>query len=102
MIIYNVTVNIDNDVHTEWVEWMKNIHIPDVMKTGFFKEYRFCRVLTDEPQGHTYSIQYLCESLTDYDRYQKQEAPRLQADHKSKYEGKFVAFRTILKMVDNG
>jgi hypothetical protein len=102
MIIYNVTVNIEDDIHHEWVEWMQNTHIPDVMKTGFFNEYRFCKVMADDPQGQTYSIQYLCNNLTDYDRYQKTEAPRLQADHQAKFGGKFIAFRTILKMVSNG
>ncbi|MCE3229382.1 MAG: hypothetical protein K0S32_3933, partial [Bacteroidetes bacterium] len=33
MFIYNVTVNISNDIHTDWLKWMKEIHIPDVMKT---------------------------------------------------------------------
>ncbi|MEO8448027.1 MAG: DUF4286 family protein, partial [bacterium] len=28
MILYNVTVNVDDSVHDEWLEWMKTIHIP--------------------------------------------------------------------------
>ena len=35
MILYNVTVNIDTDVEEDWIEWMKETHIPEVMKTGF-------------------------------------------------------------------
>ncbi|MCC7050968.1 MAG: DUF4286 family protein [Bacteroidia bacterium] len=102
MIIYNVTVNINDEVHADWVNWMKSVHIPDVMKTGYFKEYRFSKVLSDDPQGQTYSIQYICNDLTDYDNYQKKEAPRLQADHTNRYKDKFIAFRTILKVVDHG
>jgi len=41
MIIYSVTVNIDDSVHDEWVTWMKEVHIPDVMATGYFLENRF-------------------------------------------------------------
>ena len=37
-IIYNVTVNIDDSVHDEWLEWMQTQHIPDVMSTGYFLE----------------------------------------------------------------
>ena len=36
MYIYNVTVNVSDDVHIEWLKWMKETHIPDVMKTGCF------------------------------------------------------------------
>lgn len=99
MIIYNVTVNIENDVREEWLRWMKQKHIPDVMATGYFTEHRFCKVLVDEEQGTTYSIQYSCESMEKLKAYQTNEAPRLQKEHTEKYGNKAVAFRTLLEMV---
>jgi len=99
MIIYNVTVNIENDVREEWLEWMKNIHIPEVMNTGHFLEHKICKVLVDEEQGTTYSIQYTANSMEELEEYQKTHAPRLQKEHSNKYEGKFVAFRTLLEIV---
>ena len=37
MIIYNITVSIiDQNIHQNWLKWMKEIHIPEVMDTGFF------------------------------------------------------------------
>ena len=48
MIIYNVTVNIDHEVHDAWVAWMKDVHIPDVMATGLFLQSRMLRVLADD------------------------------------------------------
>jgi len=101
MIIYNVTVNINDEVHDEWVAWMRNVHIPDVMATGFFLENRFAKVLlTKDEGGVTYSVQYLCKNMADLQAYQGSHAPRLQADVKEKYDGKFVAFRTVLETVD--
>ncbi len=38
MILYNVTISIDPEVHQEWLAWMKEVHIPDVLKTGMFRE----------------------------------------------------------------
>lgn len=98
MIIYNVTVNIDEDVHEEWLEWMKTIHIPDVMNTGHFIESKLSRILAEEEGGKSYSIQYLCESMEVFERYQSQHAIGLQEAHSSKYRGKFVAFRTMLRV----
>ncbi len=100
MIIYNVTVNIDHDVHDEWKEWMIHHHIPEVMKTGLFIESRFTRVIGEEDGGKTYSVQYLCKDMETYEKYQSDHAPRLQKDHADKYAGKFGAFRTILNVVD--
>ena len=41
MIIYNVTCNVENEILQEWLQWMLEIHIPDVMQTGFFLEANF-------------------------------------------------------------
>ena len=99
MIIYNVTVNIDDSVREDWIKWMKEIHIPDVMATGYFIENRFCRIMVEEEQGSSYSIQYRCANIADLNEYQRDHAPRLQKEHRERYEGKFVAFRTLLEEV---
>ncbi len=100
MYIYNVTVNIDESVHDEWLQWMKEVHIPDVLATGLFLDNRICQVLVEEEQGITYSIQYRFKELEVLDVYQKEHAPRLQAEHSARYRNKFVAFRTILRIED--
>jgi len=100
MIIYSVTVNIEEEIHDRWVDWMRITHIPDVLKTGCFKEARFTRVMVQEEQGITYSIQYLCENEQVLNHYADTYAPALQKQHKDLFEGKFHAFRTMLKVVD--
>ncbi|MBS1580920.1 MAG: DUF4286 family protein [Bacteroidetes bacterium] len=99
MIIYNVTLNVDLEVHEEWVEWMRTVHIPDVMATGLFLEHRFCRVLADDDGGVTYAVQYTCTDMATYERYRDEHAPRLQAETQRQYGGRFVAFRTLLETV---
>ena len=97
-IIYNVTVNIDHDVHDEWLSWMKTVHIPDVINTGLFIESKLSKIMAEESGGLSYSIQYLCESQEKLDIYQKEHAPRLQNEHQLKFNGKFAAFRTLLRV----
>jgi hypothetical protein len=100
MIIYNVTVNIDHSVHDEWLDWMKNIHIPDVVATGCFSQGRIFRIMVDEQQGVSYSIQYTAASIEEIQRYMKEFAPALQKEHTEKYRDKFTAFRTLLEHID--
>lgn len=102
MFIYNVTVNIEDSVHEEWLTWMRNEHIPEVMKTGLFEEYRFSRVMVDEESGITYSVQYLVKDLETLKLYNEMYAPALQNEHRNRYEGKFVAFRTVMEIVHRG
>lgn len=99
MILYNVTVNIDNDVREEWLRWMKEVHIPEVLKTGLFIDNRMFHVMVNEEKGTTYSIQYTLRSMDELHTYQRDHAPRLQKEHSDRYANKFVAFRTILEQV---
>ncbi len=100
MFIYNVTVNISEDVHQEWLRWMRERHIPDVMKTGCFIDSQMVKVLYTEEEGHTYSIQYKFLEMADIERYQKEFAPRLQSEHAQKFKDKYAAFRTLLQIMD--
>lgn len=99
MIIYNVTVSIDYDIHEEWVDWMQEIHIPDVMKTGKFMECRMSKILAEEEGGRAYSIQYLCKDQETLQKYQAEDAPELQKKHNELFGGKAVAFRTLLDVI---
>lgn len=99
-ILYNVTVKIEHEVHRDWLQWMKRVHLPDMMATGMFLEHKVCRLMgVDEEDGVTYAVQYLCPDLETYKRYQTEYALRLQKDHKERYGGKYVAFRTLMKVV---
>ncbi len=101
MIIYNVTINIENDVHDEWLEWMKTTHVPEVMQTGLFTESKICKILVNEEQGTSYSFQYTCRTMEDYKKYEEEHAPRLRQDVLNRYKDKFAAFRTLLEVVSS-
>ena len=99
-ILYNVTVKIDRAVHDEWLDWMQRVHIPDVMATGLFLEYKICRLLhTEDEDGITYAIQYLCPDMAALQRYQREHAPRLQEEHSRRYRNRYVAFRTLMEVL---
>jgi len=99
MIIYNVTINIDNDIHLEWLEWMRAIHIPEVMETGSFIESKICKIIGDDETGINYAIQYTAQTMEHYDSYKANHSPSLQKKVTEKYPGKFVAFRTLLEVL---
>lgn len=99
MYIYNVTINIQEDVHDKWVEWMKTEHIPDMLNTGKFIKALMTRVMVNEEMGGiTYSVQYTAESKEMLKRYYEENAQDLRERSKH-FEGKFVAFRTELEVI---
>jgi len=100
MIVYNVTVTIDEAVHDEWLSWMRLEHIPEVMKTGCFIESKLAKIHGVQQGELSYSIQYTASDESTLSRYQRDFAPTLQRKHATRYSGKFVAFRTLLSVVE--
>jgi hypothetical protein len=100
MIIYNVTANIDESIHDEWLEWIK-AHIPKVLATGLFLKATFTKVLVEESMGGlTYSIQYLAHSKEALASFHKQYAPEFETEELQKFADKMLAFRTELEWID--
>lgn len=99
-IIYNVTINIDNTIHDEWLTWMK-AHIPQVLATGCFIDAKFTKVLVEEELGgQTYSIQYKAHNREALDKYYKNHAEALRQDGLKRFADKMLAFRTELELID--
>lgn len=99
MYIYNVTINVQEEIHDQWLHWMKKEHIPEMLATGKFSKALMTKVLVEEEMGGiTYSVQYTTESKEMLQRYYKEDAAVLRGKSKV-FEGKFVAFRTELEIV---
>ena len=100
MILYNVTISIDEACENEWVSWMRETHIPDVIRTGYFKECKLCRLVGAEEQGgKTYAIMYTAHTEKGLLEYQQMHSPSLQKEHNTKFQGRFAAFRTELNII---
>ena len=100
MILYNVTINIHESVHDQWMQWMQEKHINDVLATGKFSSARMVKVLIEEEMGGTtYSLQYTTDSKTTLQRYYEEDAPRLREEGLRLFGDKMLAFRTELEVI---
>jgi len=99
MILYNVTCSMESELAEEWLLWMKTVHIPEVMETGCFTEYKIMKVLTnaEDDAGVNFAIQYTAVSMQDYENYRASFAPALQRKTAEKYGDRIMAFRTLLQ-----
>jgi hypothetical protein len=101
MIIYNVTSKVSWAIHDAWLEWMKLIHIPEVMSTGFFSGNRFVRLLeTDEEDGPTYAIQYYLDGMEEYTSYLEKDAADLREKVLKKWGGEVISFRSLMEVIN--
>lgn len=100
MFLYNITVNIDQDIEKDWLQWMQEVHIPEILSTGLFKENKLFRLL-HEPhnEGSTYSVQFFTISLENLDKYLKEYAPAITIKHNDRYRNKHVVFQTVMEFI---
>ncbi|MCM5664245.1 DUF4286 family protein [Galbibacter mesophilus] len=100
MYIYNVTINVEEQVHQEWLLWMQEEHIPEMLATGKFSNAKIVKVLVEEEMGGiTYSVQYFTEDKATLQKYYTEDAERLRNKATQRFPNKFVAFRTELQIV---
>jgi hypothetical protein len=69
------------------------------MNTGCFIDNNIYKVLVDEEEGSTFSIQFTCNTMNDYEVYKTKHAPILQKIDGAKYADKLVAFSTLLESI---
>lgn len=100
MIVYNVTIKIDWEVHKSWMAFMQEKHIPDLLNTGLFHGHKMFRIMEeDESDGVTYAIQYFFRNMQDYFTYKHDFSEQFQQEHKDLFDKKYVAFRTLMREV---
>lgn len=100
MIIFNVTTNIQESVHDQWLKWMQEKHIPEILATKKFSSARIVRVMIEEEMGGvTYSVQYVTDSKETLGRYYIEDEPKFQQEALKLFADKMLSFRTELEVI---
>lgn len=99
MLLYNITIILEEAAEGEWLTWMQETHIPAVMDTGKFVSNRLLKVLDSPNEGVTYCVQYVADNAGDYESYKLEFAPALQAELEMRFKDRHVAFRTLMEYV---
>jgi hypothetical protein len=100
MFVYNITNKVDHSILDEWIKWQLEEHIPGIMATNLFIDFKFYQLLDqDESDGETYVIQYFTDRKENYEEYIRQYAPAFREKAIKKWNDGFIAFRSLLQSV---
>jgi Domain of unknown function (DUF4286) len=100
MIIYNVTIKVENSIAEKWLAWLKEEHIPDMIGTGCFTNATILRLLeTDETEGPTYAVQYHAAGNDLYNKYIEKYSDKMRKKGMDKWGKRVIAFRTVMQVV---
>ena len=100
-IIYNVTIKLEHSIADDWLQWLKAEHIPDITGTGCFTHAVILHLAdVDETEGPTFAVQYHATSKANYEKYIAHYAEDMRTRAYLKWGNKFIAFRSLLEVVD--
>lgn len=99
MIIYSVTVSIEQEIEADWLPWMLEEHLPEVMASGYFNRYDFHKIIEPivDPDRTSYNVLYEIESLEKLNDYRRTAGSILQEKQSSRFGESALAIRSILE-----
>jgi len=101
MFIYNVTIKVRADIAEDWLSWLNNEHIPEIIDTGCFVEAVVLKLLEiDDSEGPTFAVQYKAESKASYNLYIEKHASVLRQKSFDKWGDAFIAFRSVMQVIN--
>ncbi len=95
MFVFTVSVAVKLEIASEWRKYMLEKHINDVLKTGCFMKAEFEEVESDGNESNQFRARYFFESKSDYERYIKNFASDLRAEHNQLFGEQVEAQRTV-------
>ena len=101
MIVYNITIQVSWEIAEEWLIWLQEDQIPEIMATNFFDDYKMYRLLDlEESEGPTFTIQFYTSSLERYKRYAADYASILREKSFARWADQFIAHHTYMQLVN--
>lgn len=80
MVSYEVTLQAQPGLAAAVEQFMIDSHIPQIFKTGCFREIRFSRA-----SAGRFRTAYQAGTQSDVDRYVQDRAPRLRAEFQARF-----------------
>ncbi len=100
MIVYNVTTKVTWVIHNNWLLWMQEEHVPEILATGCFTDATILQLLeTEDEEGPTYTVQYHAESKALYNKFISDHAKVLVQKAFIKWSNQFISFRSVMQIV---
>jgi hypothetical protein len=100
MFIYNITMQVEWSIHEAWLQWMLDIHLPEILSTGCFTKHQFVRLIEiNETEGPTYALQLYLQNKEDYNRYMRIYSEVQMQEEIALWHDNVVSFATLMKVV---
>ncbi|HEY0298027.1 MAG TPA: DUF4286 family protein [Arachidicoccus sp.] len=100
MYLYNITIKVDWSIHDDWLRWMNEEHIAQILSYNNFHRYSLYKILNiDESDGPTYALQLFAESKALYNSFIEIHLHSINQIQKEHWGSKMLSFSTLMEIV---
>lgn len=99
MYILNTTYAVDESVKKEWLQWVTGVLLPATLATRLLHSPKIYRVIVEQGQGPTYSVQFVANSADDIRNWRHQFRAEQDSQIRKMFGEKVLGFSTVLKEI---
>lgn len=93
-------MKVNRNIVEEWMNWQKQEHLPEIISTGMFDDYRMYHLIEhDDEESQTFTVQFFTSSIEKYNQYLSEFAFRFRDKALAKWGNQFTGFRSVMKLV---
>jgi len=101
MLIFNTTYLVSDKVHSAWLKWIREQHIPFMLDTTYFSQPQVAGVITsDKEDGTSFSVQFLISNMRTLKMWNQQFSSVLKENCSQQFGPEVLFFTTVLEMVE--
>jgi len=99
MILYNITAIVDNDIDTEFKEWIHRLFLPGLAEDELFKSQALLKVLDSPNEGVTYCLQMIASGDKEISLFQQNQLPQLHKKSQGIWANKIYLFESKMQYI---
>lgn len=95
-IIHNTSFIINEDIEEEWIHFIKEHYLSVLHKNALCYDTIFTKVSIDQPEGKTYSLQIVFDSIDQQTCFIENWLPEMENQIIQHFANQYVCFSSVL------
>lgn len=97
MILFNITILSDSEIHEELKSWILSDFIPAIANDEIFKSQSLLKVLNSPNEGVTYSLQFIADDEDQITVFREGHLLALHNKAQKEYANKIYLLESLME-----
>ncbi len=101
MLIFNTTYKVSGSQNDNWLNWIREHHIPFMLSSGDFSKPQTTKIVgSEDNEGISYSVQFHICDMPALIQWHKEFATTFQNSCKAAFGEEVSFFSTVLEIIE--